>query len=123
MVRSVKTGLFYCDVCNSGYESEKEAAACEALIVEFRPSYIEVGQEITSDFWCGECRVGFTIGKIVSIEGPMPADEDFEHRCVQIPGRVGVLHVYYIHTRGQCVCKNKLLYRKAVPQVKPNKRF
>lgn len=123
MVRQVKIELYYCGTCDCEYESEEEAVACEKLPVEHRPQYIEVGQEIISDFWCGECRTGFTVGKIVNVEGPMPADEDFEHRCVQITGRTGVLHVYYAYVRGECVCKRKLLYRKAVPQIKPNKRF
>lgn len=123
MVRHVKIDLFYCDVCDCEYESEDEAIACEKLLVEHRPQYIEVGKEIVSDFWCGLCRMGFTVGTVEKIEGPMPADEDFEHRHVQIPGRTDILHVYYVYVRGKCVCKNSLLYRKAIPQVKPNKRF
>ena len=124
MVRSVITERFYCDTCNCEYENEEEATACEAMSLEFRPPYAEVGQEIVSDFFCGYCRIGYTVGVITEIEGPVPADEDIEHRLIQIQGRVGVLHVYYLHVKAPCpLCKRELPWIKVIPQIRPNKRF
>ena len=123
MVRSVTTEHFYCDACDSKYETEKQATECENKPVEDLPKWAVVGKEVTGFFYCHFCRVGHTVGKIVRVYGPTPFDDQFEHTQVQIPRR-NDLHVYYLWVIVPCgSCKRNLEFRMAIPQLKPNKRF
>lgn len=114
---------YCCEVCDADFKTKKEAEMCEKRESEKLPKWMNAGKEIVTDFFCGSCSVGFTLGKIKKIVGPTLPDEDLEIRCIFRPRR-RTMHVFYIYVIGRCgSCKRKIRLIKAPSQVQENKRF
>jgi len=114
---------YCCNICDADFKTRKEAESCEKRKNETLPSWMKAGKEIVTDFFCGACRVGFTIGKIKKIVGLVLPDENLEIRCICRPERKA-MHVYYVYVVGRCgCCRRKVRLIKAPSQIQENKRF
>ncbi len=101
-MRTIRVAIFQCEKCGAEYENRKDAEKCEAMPIEKKAFQRGDIVRPNTKWQCGRCNKWVRLtGKIVLIEWPQPADEDYEHRRIQKPGRIGT-HVYFYGVKANC---------------------
>lgn len=115
------TTRYFCEVCNTKYRKESEAKACEARVIE--SSIFKIGDIVTNiepricSLSSPETPYSFE-GKIIEIQGPQPADFDYEVRWLGGNTKRLNSHVFLCIVEYSCpVCKRTKSAAYYVPEI------